>query len=455
MAAAPGDPVVSSIPEWNALIRSAGAGAAVTLVGELVDEPQKGHRAEVLVAMDAGGQAGFAPIGVMVDSFHRLEPQPRRRSTGLPERQTPATTSGGHRVTVRGRIDVDRRGGIVVKGGALKIDTTTRGPYSAWRAAQASEVGGGPVGGVARANVRDIVGYLRGQPASKQILWLGRDSTQAYRDVHRNNRELIAAMEVAGAAMSGPRAVEEMCTALAAVDADRTSLVVVARGGGDRGDLAVFDDARLLRAVQECPIPSVCAVGHYRDQPLIEGVCDWALAVPSDVRKALYPAVTGAPTAEEERAHQERQVSELERARAAIVHLERERDSSRCEVDALRRGWLVTVRAENARRIRQGHQILAWSMVLSSPVMAWLWALAAPPTWRTSWYQPLAVLAAVWVVAAVVGRAPRRLDRRPWLRRARAFDLATAYRTAKGVGAFNRVAAAHDGVTPRLRRGAR
>lgn len=263
--------------------------------------------------------------------------------------------------------------------------------------------------------------------------------------------------------MKGPNAVERMRAALEAVDPRRTKLVIIARGGGDRVDLAAFDDARLLRAVKQCPAPTLVAIGHVRDEPLIEKVATWVLNTPTDVRKPLYPAVTGKPTMEEQRANRAIHDHELARACAEVerlnrvvtasqaqaVHLTRERER---DVDIFARHWWDLVREENARRIRQHYRLLALLLTFASPLMAWLWWRAAAPEWQATWLHPLVMLVVVWAAAAIVGLTPRRLGRRPWLRTASRAELAKAYRSAKTVGAFNRAAAAHDEVTPRLRR---
>lgn len=443
------------------MIRADGVGTGVRVVGELVDEPQEGRRVQLLLPT-GDGAAGFAPLAVMVDSIRRCG-EAGQRANGRPGGLAGIAPARGCHVTVQGRVDVDRRGALLIKGGALEVDPGSPGPYTLWRRAQATAAGIDADGDVLRGGVGGVVAHLRAQPPGKRVLWLGRDATQAYRDAHQGRAGLIAAMEVAGAAMSGPNAVEEMCRALAAVDPDRVSLVLISRGGGDAGDLAVFDDARLLQAVRSCPVPTLSAVGHFRDQPLVEAVCDWAVATPSDIHKALYVGLTAGPTKQErraqqalqarqDRAHREEQGRNLIQVRADLVRAQRERDGARWDAEMLRRGWIATVREENARRITQRHRLTAGWIAVTTLVLSGLWAWAVPPGWHVTSLDPLVLLGAGLVVAVAMHAAPRRLGRRPWLRRCRATDLAAAYRAARTVAAFNRAAAAQDGHAPRLRR---
>lgn len=460
MESAPARTVVTSLQEWAALIRADGVGTGVRLIGELVEEPREGRRVRVLLPT-GDGAAGFAPLPVMVDSIRRRGGA-GEHATGQPKRPAGIQPALGCQVTVEGRVDVDRRGALHIKGGALDVEPTSPGPYSAWRRAQAAAAGIEEAADVLRGGVEAVVTHLRAQPEGKQVLWLGRE-TQAYRDAHRGHAGLITALKIAGAAMSGPYAVEEMCRALAAVDPDRFSLVLISRGGGDPGDLAVFDDARVLQAVRSCPVRTVVAVGHFQDQPLVEAVCDWALATPSDINKALRVGFITGPTqrekharqaqeARQQRDRQEEQRRELIRARADLAVLQRERDLARQDTELLRRGWIATVRDENARRITERHRVMAGWIAVAAPVLSGLWAWDAPSTWHVTELDPLVLVGAGWAFAIVVRAAPRRLGRRPWIRRGRTIDPATAYRAAKTVPAFNRAAAAHDGRAPRLRR---
>lgn len=473
----PDDAVITSVAEWSARIRDAGIPMQATLIGELVKTPQEGHAELLIESVDATNETAFASIPIWIDNITWMGPErPPRPSGGRPAWPARAAPDAAYRVTVRGSVTLNRQGAIYVRSAKVDIDRASSGPYSTWRQSQAAQIEDAAAGHPRLARTTDIADYLRDQTSSKRVVWLGRKNTHAYTDVYRNSDGHLPEPKVAGATMHGRAAVKEMCTELGKISAEETSLVIIARGGGDAAGLAVFDDARLLRAVQECPVRTVCAVGHFDDEPLIEQVCDWVLPVPGDIGKALYQAFRGpgpGPTAGGSRltvqqkgsdryqqgrdlaeAHAQiaRLVSERATAWSRVKHLESECDRALAQVAHLDRlGWMA-LREETEWRIRQRHRLIAVFLALAAPVVAVLWLRTAPPEWQTSWYQPLVIQALIWVVAAAVGLAPRRLGRRPWIRRANPLDLAAAYRSADSVWAFNRAAAAHGNIEPRLRR---
>ena len=69
--------------------------------------------------------------------------------------------------------------------------------------------------------------------------------------------------------VQGPRAAGAVVDALRAIcDAPEIDVVVLARGGGSFQDLLPFSDERLVRAIAECAVPVVSAIGHEQDTPL-------------------------------------------------------------------------------------------------------------------------------------------------------------------------------------------
>lgn len=73
--------------------------------------------------------------------------------------------------------------------------------------------------------------------------------------------------------------------------ADKLGLdaLVLARGGGSREDLAVFDGERLARSLAACPIPVVCGLGHEDDTTIADLVADHRAATPTAALVALLP----------------------------------------------------------------------------------------------------------------------------------------------------------------------
>lgn len=65
--------------------------------------------------------------------------------------------------------------------------------------------------------------------------------------------------------------------------------LVVARGGGSREDLAVFDDEGLCRDLAAFPVPVVTGLGHEDDQTVADLVADHRAATPTAAIVALLP----------------------------------------------------------------------------------------------------------------------------------------------------------------------
>ena len=65
--------------------------------------------------------------------------------------------------------------------------------------------------------------------------------------------------------------------------------LVLARGGGSREDLAVFDGVALARSLAACPVPVVCGIGHEDDITIADLVADHRSATPTAAVVALLP----------------------------------------------------------------------------------------------------------------------------------------------------------------------
>lgn len=69
-------------------------------------------------------------------------------------------------------------------------------------------------------------------------------------------------------------------------------VVIVARGGGAREDLAAFNDERVVRAMYRCPVPVVSAIGHEIDMTLADLVADVRAPTPSAAAEITVPERT-------------------------------------------------------------------------------------------------------------------------------------------------------------------
>ncbi|WP_104197486.1 exodeoxyribonuclease VII large subunit [Cryobacterium sp. M15] len=122
----------------------------------------------------------------------------------------------------------------------------------------------------------------------------GKDS-DAEKDVIRNAQLRWPAVNfrVAHAAVQGDRAVGEVTSAIARLDADpEVDVIIVARGGGDFQNLLTFSDESLVRAAAACVTPLVSAIGHEADRPLLDEVADLRASTPTDAAKRVVPDVS-------------------------------------------------------------------------------------------------------------------------------------------------------------------
>jgi exodeoxyribonuclease VII large subunit len=131
-------------------------------------------------------------------------------------------------------------------------------------------------------------------------------------------------------------------------------VIVLTRGGGSFQDLLPFSDERVIRAVAECDVPVVSAVGHEQDTPLCDHAADVRAATPTAAARLVVP---------DERELRER----LDTARAALARgagaaLERARSSLTRDRERLDRAPALLV-----ERKRAGLEGLAGRLQALSP----------------------------------------------------------------------------------------
>jgi len=95
---------------------------------------------------------------------------------------------------------------------------------------------------------------------------------------------------VAETYVQGPQAAPAIVSTLRALaSAPELDVVVVARGGGSFEDLLPFSDERVVRAVADCPVPVVSAVGHEQDTPLCDLAADARASTPTAAARLVVP----------------------------------------------------------------------------------------------------------------------------------------------------------------------
>ena len=102
-----------------------------------------------------------------------------------------------------------------------------------------------------------------------------------------------ASVLVAETYVQGPRAAAEIVAAIGALcEHPDVDVLVLTRGGGSFEDLLPFSDERVVRAVAECPVPVVSAVGHEQDTPLCDLAADVRASTPTAAGKLVVPELS-------------------------------------------------------------------------------------------------------------------------------------------------------------------
>ncbi|MFH1763834.1 MAG: exodeoxyribonuclease VII large subunit [Gemmatimonadota bacterium] len=97
---------------------------------------------------------------------------------------------------------------------------------------------------------------------------------------------------VRGTRVQGEGAAQEIADALRVLGGSgRVEVVIVGRGGGSLEDLWAFNEELVARAVAECPVPVVSAVGHEVDVTISDLVADFRAPTPSTGAEAVAPDI--------------------------------------------------------------------------------------------------------------------------------------------------------------------
>jgi exodeoxyribonuclease VII large subunit len=102
-----------------------------------------------------------------------------------------------------------------------------------------------------------------------------------------------ASILVAETLVQGPRAVQGVISALRDLcEQPDVDVIILTRGGGSFEDLLPFSDERLVRAVADCRVPIVSAVGHEQDTPLCDLAADVRASTPTMAGKLVVPELS-------------------------------------------------------------------------------------------------------------------------------------------------------------------
>ncbi len=113
------------------------------------------------------------------------------------------------------------------------------------------------------------------------------------------------------ARVQGAGSIEEVCRGIRFFgDTGWALIVVIARGGGSLEDLWTFNEEAVARAVANCPVPVVSAIGHETDVTIADFVADLRAPTPS----AAAEMIVGS---------REDLLGRLENTRARLIQLSR------------------------------------------------------------------------------------------------------------------------------------
>jgi exodeoxyribonuclease VII large subunit len=159
-----------------------------------------------------------------------------------------------------------------------------------------------------------------------------------------------ASILVAETYVQGPRAALGVVAALNDLcEQPDVDVIVLTRGGGSFEDLLPFSDERLVRAVAECRVPIVSAVGHEQDTPLCDLAADVRASTPTMAGKLVVPELSELS-------------GMLDRARESLARCARrtlERDAQRLErsLERLRAAPRLVLERQG-QRIERAHERL-------------------------------------------------------------------------------------------------
>jgi exodeoxyribonuclease VII large subunit len=87
--------------------------------------------------------------------------------------------------------------------------------------------------------------------------------------------------------VEGQEALRDLLAAIEAFKKEDIELLAIIRGGGSKENLEVFNNETLVRQVANFPKPTIVAIGHHRDEPLIDFVADVSVSTPTAVATAI------------------------------------------------------------------------------------------------------------------------------------------------------------------------
>lgn len=102
----------------------------------------------------------------------------------------------------------------------------------------------------------------------------------------------LCCLEIYSVPVQGEKAAEKITNAINKLDKNSDAdLIIVGRGGGSYEDLFCFNDENLARAIFNCNIPIISAVGHEVDFTISDFVADKRAATPTAAAEIAVPDI--------------------------------------------------------------------------------------------------------------------------------------------------------------------
>ena len=172
------------------------------------------------------------------------------------------------------------------------------------------------------------LGYKRPIPKYIQTLGIVTAPTgaavQDIRNISRRRNPYVQLI-LYPAQVQGDGAAQSIVNGIRALEQLGADVIIAGRGGGSIEDLWAFNEEIVARAIFECTVPVISAVGHETDTTIADYVADLRAPTPSaaaelavydyrQFREALRVARTALDLRMREHIHSERQKAEIGRA---------------------------------------------------------------------------------------------------------------------------------------------
>ncbi len=101
----------------------------------------------------------------------------------------------------------------------------------------------------------------------------------------------LAKLKIYYSVMQGEKAVGSIVKSLKLAEKGCLDVLILARGGGSREDLKVFDSEEIVRFIFNLKTPIISAIGHETDWSMVDLVCDLRASTPSAAAEMVCPNV--------------------------------------------------------------------------------------------------------------------------------------------------------------------